>query len=83
MVEIIATLRVPDLSNGKGRILAVSTDETLLLAFRRQVPKGLEEELAQADNEVEALILRADLNGKRRLLGVLIPDVESNGHPQG
>lgn len=75
----MATLQIPNLEKNYGQIIAVSLNPTLLRYFRDTVLADLEAELAEAKDEIEALVLRTELERKRKLFRVLIPKGEAHG----
>jgi hypothetical protein len=74
MHPVILTLQVP--KGGRGIPVATSGNANLLAYFREVVLMEAERNVDHAEDELEALLARLELERLQRALAVLIPDVE-------
>ena len=71
MAPVILTLQVP--KGGRGIPVATTADAELLRRFRGVVIAEAERKVELAEDEVEALLARLELERLQRALSVLIP----------
>lgn len=68
------TLTYPDLQTGKVRLLAVTQDKRVLLAFKRAVLEEAQLNLLGCDDAILRIEYQEELSKLEKLLGALIPD---------
>ena len=71
MGNVIATVQLPSRELNRGRIAAASQKRELLGGFRDIHLRELQGEMDEVEDDIEALILRSELERKRRLVFVL------------
>jgi hypothetical protein len=73
MTEAVLTLQIP---RGSRFIpIAMTANENVLRLFKRQVILDCERQEKDAMDEVEALTHRAEIERLKKILDVLIPDI--------
>lgn len=71
---LVLTLHYP--KGARGIPIYTSGNPRLLHLFKEVVLEELQEKVESAEDEVEALIAKAELQRLRRLFSILIPDGE-------
>lgn len=73
-MNAVLTLQVPDISGGRGVLIAATADQSMLLAFRRHMLQRYETRVEEADGEVVRQLRLLDLERLRRSLDAVIPE---------
>lgn len=71
MSTVILTLQVP--KGSRGIPVATTADPELLRSFRNVVLDEVQRRVDSAEDEIEAMLARLDMERLRRALAVLIP----------
>lgn len=79
-MSLVLTLHYP--KGAKGIPLYTSGNPRLLHLFKHIVLEESQAKVETAEDEVEALIARAEYDRLRRLLDALVPDGEADGQPK-
>ena len=77
MSSAILTLQIP--KGGRGIPVVATANEELLLEFRRVVLSEWSDKVDAAEDELEALLARLELERVTKALMVLIPEGFPNG----
>ena len=77
MATVILTLQLP--RGSRGIPVATTANYTILRLFKRAVLEEWDAKVRTAEDEVESLLARLELERLTRALDALIPDVDNRG----
>ena len=74
MTNAVLTLQVPDLTQGRGVIIAATADRQMLLAFRRYVLQKHQMMMLNADDDIVRKLRSMDYERVKQALDVVVPE---------